>query len=49
VTLPIMHNALRSVNVADGKRCFQVRTLYTGMRWRLLELKFLSFTLPTFR
>ena len=44
VTLPIMHKALRSVNVADGKRCFQVRTRDAVMRWRLVELKFLSFT-----
>jgi hypothetical protein len=46
VTLPIMPKASRSVNVADGKRGFQVRTGDPVMRWRSLELKFPFFALP---
>ena len=46
VTLPIMHKALRSVNVADGTRGLRVQTRNTVMRWRLVELKFLCLTLP---
>jgi hypothetical protein len=44
VTLPIMPKALRSVNVANGKRFFQVRTGDAVMRLRSLELKFPSLT-----
>ena len=41
-----MPKALRSVNVAEGKRGFQVRTGDPVMRWRSLELKFPFFALP---
>jgi hypothetical protein len=46
VTLPIMHKALRSVNVADGTRGLRVQARNTVMRWRLVKLKFLCLTMP---
>ena len=46
MTPPIMPKALRSVNVADGKRGFQVRTGDPVMRCRSVKLKFPSFAPP---